>query len=174
MLVWPTNPLLDPAGLKDHGGPTQTIGLQASSPAINAGGNAACAALDANPPPLSGPFPATPSNPGVDQRGFPRPGQVGFANCSIGAFEYYSLSTFAPNSTFATANHPDAVVPPNTGLTGFLLGVNRSNGMFKLPCQVPPPSPGACTLPATVTGPSGPVSLPPLTLPFELWWRRGL
>jgi fibronectin-binding autotransporter adhesin len=31
-----TNPLLDPAGLKDNGGPTQTVGLQPQSPAIDA------------------------------------------------------------------------------------------------------------------------------------------
>jgi uncharacterized repeat protein (TIGR01451 family) len=31
-----TNPLLDPAGLKDNGGPTQTIALEPGSPAIDA------------------------------------------------------------------------------------------------------------------------------------------
>ena len=31
-----TDPLLDPAGLKDNGGPTQTVGLQPQSPAIDA------------------------------------------------------------------------------------------------------------------------------------------
>ena len=32
-----TNPLLDPAGLKDNGGPTPTIALQATSPALDQG-----------------------------------------------------------------------------------------------------------------------------------------
>ena len=33
------DPLLDPAGLQDNGGPTQTIALQSNSPAIDAGSN---------------------------------------------------------------------------------------------------------------------------------------
>ncbi len=66
-----TNPLLDPAGLADHGGPTRTIALQATSPAIGAGDPALCAAA----PVL-----------GVDQRGFARPA----ASCSAGAFEFDS------------------------------------------------------------------------------------
>jgi hypothetical protein len=148
--------MLDPAGLQYNGGPTKTIALQASSPAINSGNDLACAGLDAYPPPVSGVFPQGPSILGVDQRGFPRPGQVGFAHCSIGAFEYYNLSTFAPTSTFATANHPDAVVAPNTGLTGFLLGINRTTGVFELPCS--PPSPPALTC---VLAPP----LPSITLP---------
>jgi hypothetical protein len=69
-----TSPQLDPAGLKDNGGPTQTIALSPGSPAINAGDPDVCAN-----PPVSG----------VDQRGYVRPG-TGSANCSIGAFEYNS------------------------------------------------------------------------------------
>jgi hypothetical protein len=68
------DPLLDPAGLKDNGGPTQTIALLAGSPAINAGDPRVCANAPVN---------------GVDQRGYVRPG-AGAANCSIGAFEYDS------------------------------------------------------------------------------------
>lgn len=64
------NPLLDTAGLQNNGGPTQTIALQANSPAIDAG---SCTA-------------------GNDQRGvarpvdffaFPNPGN----GCDIGAYE---------------------------------------------------------------------------------------
>jgi hypothetical protein len=76
-----TDPQLDPAGLQDHGGPTQTIalctavdepaGCTATSPALDAGDLAVCA--DA---PVSS----------RDQRGFARPG-AGHANCSIGAYE---------------------------------------------------------------------------------------
>src|SRR5207249_3535179 len=67
-----TNPLLDPAGLASNGGPTQTIALEAMSPASNAGDETACAA-----PPVNN----------LDQRGFVRPG-VGATNCSIGAYEF--------------------------------------------------------------------------------------
>ncbi|MFI5395426.1 MAG: choice-of-anchor Q domain-containing protein [Candidatus Binatia bacterium] len=66
-----TNPKLDPAGLANNGGPTQTIALQATSPAINAGDESVCSA-----PPVNN----------LDQRGFVRPG-TGAANCSIGAYE---------------------------------------------------------------------------------------
>jgi hypothetical protein len=58
------DPLLDPAGLQDNGGPTQTIALQPGSPAIDAA--VAC------PPPAT------------DQRGVARPQG---AACDIGAFE---------------------------------------------------------------------------------------
>jgi len=65
------DPLLDPSGLKENGGPTQTIALLPGSPAIDAGDPEVCA----NPPVN-----------GVDQRGHPRPGAAS-VNCSIGAFE---------------------------------------------------------------------------------------
>jgi cysteine-rich repeat protein len=45
-LATPLNPLLDSAGLADNGGPTQTIAIQASSPAKDAGDNATCEATD--------------------------------------------------------------------------------------------------------------------------------
>ena len=71
-LSWPdttcpgTNqdPLLDPGGLQDNGGPTRTVALQPGSPAIDAA--------------------LAPNCPGVDQRGVPRPQGGG---CDIGAFE---------------------------------------------------------------------------------------
>ena len=64
-----TDPLLDPAGLQNNGGPTQTIAILAGSPAINAG--AGC--------------------PLTDQRGISRP--QGSA-CDIGAYEaeWFNLS----------------------------------------------------------------------------------
>src|SRR5205823_14147124 len=70
-----TNPLLDPAGLASNGGPTQTIALEAGSPAINAGNETVCAA-----PPVEN----------LDQRGFFRPG-MGATNCSIGAYEFKAM-----------------------------------------------------------------------------------
>src|SRR6266403_324502 len=69
-----TDPLLDPAGLANNGGATQTIALEAGSPAINAANETVCAA-----PPVNN----------LDQRGFVRPG-VGATNCSIGAYEFNS------------------------------------------------------------------------------------
>jgi hypothetical protein len=69
-----TEPNLDPTGLMNNGGPTQTIALEADSPAIDAGDPEVCA----NPPVN-----------GVDQRGYVRPG-MGFTNCSIGAYEFDS------------------------------------------------------------------------------------
>ena len=64
-------PMLDPEGLADNGGPTQTIALLPESPAIDAGDPEVCA----NPPVN-----------GRDQRGYVRPG-VGHTVCSIGAYE---------------------------------------------------------------------------------------
>ena len=59
-----TDPILDPAGLQDNGGPTQTIALLSGSPAIDAGDDTAC--------------------PSADQRGISRPQG---SNCDIGAYE---------------------------------------------------------------------------------------
>ncbi|MEM9155640.1 MAG: CSLREA domain-containing protein [Cyanobacteria bacterium P01_F01_bin.33] len=64
-------PQLDPAGLQDNGGLTQTIGLQPTSPAIDAGSN--------------------PDNLTTDQRGEPRivdGDGNGTATIDIGAFEF--------------------------------------------------------------------------------------
>jgi hypothetical protein len=61
-----TNPLLDPSGLQNNGGPTQTIALQQGSPAINHIPVARC--------------------PSTDQRGMERPDDSESA-CDIGAYE---------------------------------------------------------------------------------------
>jgi hypothetical protein len=76
-----TNPQLDPLGLQNNGGPTETValctgagvptGCTAASPAIDAGDQAVCAAERVN---------------NRDQRGFVRPG-AGHTQCSIGAYE---------------------------------------------------------------------------------------
>jgi hypothetical protein len=64
-----TNPLLDPAGLGNNGGPTLTIALQDGSPAIDAVPIAQC--------------------PSTDQRGGarPDPGDSGVTACDSGAVE---------------------------------------------------------------------------------------
>ncbi len=66
-----TDPKLNPAGLRDNGGPTQTIALLPDSPAIDAGDDVICSATLVQ---------------SLDQRGFVRPGAA-HAHCSIGAYE---------------------------------------------------------------------------------------
>jgi hypothetical protein len=106
-----TDPLLDPAGLQDNGGPPLTIALQPSSPARDAVRHNAC------PPPAT------------DQRGFLRPahGENGTgARCDIGAFEFNalppvvnSLVTFVPlTSTYQTTSE-------TTGCPGGFGGIFR-------------------------------------------------
>jgi len=96
-----TNPLLDPAGLASNGGPTQTIALQAGSPAIDAGDETVCSA-----PPVND----------LDQRGYGRPG-MGATNCAIGAYEYNAGSVLGPTATatpIPTANPTST--PTATGM----------------------------------------------------------
>ena len=81
------NPLLDASGLQNNGGPTDTIALQATSPAVNAVPIANC--------------------PPTDQRGDPRPDSGDkSAACDIGAFESIdALGTPTPTATVtATAS----------------------------------------------------------------------
>ena len=88
------NPNLDPEGLADNGGPTQTIALRPGSPAINAGSEAVCAASPVN---------------NLDQRGYGRPG-AGATSCSIGAYEY--------NSVPDCCQCPTSCAPPINGSCG--------------------------------------------------------
>jgi hypothetical protein len=72
-----TNPLLDPAGLADNGGPTLTIALQPESPAVDLVGHEACPA------------------PKTDQRGVERPqGEA----CDSGSFELVQEEAQGPQS----------------------------------------------------------------------------
>lgn len=88
-----TDPGLDPNGLQDNGGPTQTIALQLDSPAINAGTNAICNTAPVN---------------ALDQRGIARPqGKY----CDIGAFELQTPD--AP----VLVSPPDAKQTRNTTVT---------------------------------------------------------
>jgi hypothetical protein len=100
-----TSPVLDPTGLQNNGGPTQTIALQASSPAINAGDESVCTA-----PPVNN----------LDQRGYVRPG-VGATSCPIGAYEYNAvpaITTLLAADLSATATEvllTDVSQFPDTG-----------------------------------------------------------
>lgn len=71
-----TDPLLDPTGLQNNGGPTQTIGLQVGSPAIGVIPIQMC--------------------PPADQRGYLRPAGISF--CDIGAYQSSYLASSAPPS----------------------------------------------------------------------------
>ena len=77
-LIGVDDPGLDPAGLQDNGGPTETIALVEGSPAINAADAESC--------------------PATDQRGVSRPQGAG---CDIGAFE---LQVSTPINTPPTAD----------------------------------------------------------------------
>jgi hypothetical protein len=84
------NPLLDPAGLANNGGPTETIALQPGSLAIDAIPLANCTDQ------------ASPPNPIItDQRLFPRP-DTGEVGCDIGAYEVQDTA-FVPFSGFGGA-----------------------------------------------------------------------
>ena len=91
------NPLLSPFGLASNGGPTQTIALESSSPAIDAIPFASC--TDQATP--------TPNQLTADQRGFSRPDSLDdgpTGPCDIGAYEFHSLflvpSLLVPGSLF--------------------------------------------------------------------------
>jgi CSLREA domain-containing protein len=110
-----TDPLLDPAGLKDNGGPTQTIALQQGSPAIDKGKDIG---PDGNPT-------------GQDQRGAARPArQVGTTRASggdysdIGAFEIHAH----PIVVTTNADEDDGTPDPNVGAgTSLREAINAAN-----------------------------------------------
>jgi hypothetical protein len=97
-----TDPKLDPAGLADNGGPTQTIALKVGSPAVDAIAFASC--TDQATP--------KPNQLKTDQRGVTRPDpeDIGNPACDIGAYElvectgaFPSIPTvFPPNGNFVS------------------------------------------------------------------------
>jgi predicted outer membrane repeat protein len=104
-----TDPLFDTLGLQNNGGPTQTIGLQSTSPAINAGNNA--------------------NAPGRDQRYYLRSGVS-----DIGAFEFGG--TLAPVISVSPKNHgaagPFGIDLPLTGNVGIESRSGGATGDHKL------------------------------------------
>jgi hypothetical protein len=109
------SPGLEEAGLQENGGPTQTIALLSSSPAIGV-------------VPLAEDCAETSGGPAsIDQRGEPRPGIVG-GGCDIGAYEYQGTKaletktsetkTSTSTSTATTTTTPTTPAPA-TGVLPF-------------------------------------------------------
>ena len=96
--VMNVDPLLDPAGLADNGGPTQTIALTAGSPALDGGDDGSCEK--------------------TDQRGVARPQG---ASCDLGAYEAGPMAELAPDLDFGeieldSDSTSQIVTLTNTGL----------------------------------------------------------
>ncbi len=98
------DPLLDPDGLQNNGGPTLTIGLQPDSPAIAA-------------------VPLGDCTIATDQRGAPRPAP-GKSACDIGAFE---LGSTVPVSTQTVTATPTAT-PTATTATATATSTQTATG----------------------------------------------
>jgi predicted outer membrane repeat protein len=141
-----TNPLLDPSGLATNDGPTQTIALQAGSPAIDAGSEVVCAASPVN---------------NLDQRDYVRPG-TGATNCSIGAYEYNSPGT--PDC----CQCPTSCAAPVDGLCGdctAVVGATCESGalcVLHTPTATPTNTPTPTATP-TATPTNTPTSTPTVT-----------
>ena len=82
-----TNPQLDPDGLENNGGPTATIDLQPTSPAINR-----------IPVPCTDQETPTPQPLGTDQRLFARPDPAQRNFCDSGALEFGALAPYVLNN----------------------------------------------------------------------------
>ncbi|HVN29367.1 MAG TPA: choice-of-anchor Q domain-containing protein [Candidatus Binataceae bacterium] len=109
--------MLDPPGLANNGGPTQTIALLQGSPAIDAIPFTAC--LDqANPL----------QQIMVDQRGEPRPDPEDGPNgpCDIGAYELQKQNSI--DCSKASASNPNLVAFPFVFLPENIKGVSDPNG----------------------------------------------
>jgi predicted outer membrane repeat protein len=78
------DPMLDPLGLQDNGGPTETIALLSGSPAIDAGSGC----------------------PATDQRGIVRPQG---SHCDIGAYEFVPSTSIIVGSSFNPSTYGGSV-----------------------------------------------------------------
>jgi hypothetical protein len=108
------DPLLDPAGLKDNGGPTQTVALLSGSPAI-----------DAIPTGING----CGTTIATDQRGAARPTGPG---CDIGAFEFV-VQTLSVAIDIKPGGVPNAINPDSNGVIPVAI---LSTSTFDAPAQV--------------------------------------
>jgi hypothetical protein len=134
------NPLLDTKGLQNNGGPTQTIALQATSPAIGAGAN--------------------PENLLTDQRGFAA--RSGSKGTDIGAYQHDATADTAPPTATLQATN---VTAANAGsLNPYTFTITYTDNVAIASASVPgavvqviPPS-GGPAIAATVVSvtPSGP------------------
>jgi hypothetical protein len=106
---------LDPMGLQNNGGTTQTIALESGSVAINQIPIGSCTDLFTDDP-LS-----------VDQRGYDRPGQKG-GNCSIGAYEFQSKPSI--DCSEAQASKPILLALGPIFFPEQVTGVTNPNGPF--------------------------------------------
>jgi hypothetical protein len=125
------NPGLDPNGLRNNGGPTQTIALVAGSPAINAGDDSLA--------------------PPADQRGYVRSGVS-----DIGAYEYNGMLPYIQGRITTSNGAPLANVqvvrsgsatPAFTNSAGYYLFSGIANGSY----TVTPSLSGYAFTPATRT-----------------------
>jgi hypothetical protein len=82
-----TDPKLDPAGLQNNGGPTDTIALQGTSPAIDRIPVADCTDQQTTPEPLL-----------TDQRLYGRPDPANLNFCDSGAYEIHAVAPIVLNS----------------------------------------------------------------------------
>ncbi len=99
------NPLLDPNGLQNHGGPTQTIALEAGSPAFGAGSN--------------------PESLFADQRGAaPRSGSSG---TDIGAVQHDATADTTPPT--ASLNAPAVTVASSGSQTTYDFSITFSDNV---------------------------------------------
>ena len=111
------NPKLDPAGLHDNGGPTQTIAVLQGSPAVDAIPHSAC---------------SDQQDPGqqitIDQRGEPRPDPEDGPNgpCDIGAYELQEQNSI--DCSKASASLPNVIAYPGAFAPEGIKGVIDPNG----------------------------------------------
>jgi fibronectin-binding autotransporter adhesin len=111
-----TDPLLDPAGLQDNGGPTQTIALQLGSPAIDKGKDI-------------GPDGVTPT--GRDQRGVARPFRL-FGTTPAPGGDYSDIGAFEAVIFIVTttADEDNGTPDPSQGTgTSLREAINAANNL---------------------------------------------
>lgn len=110
---------LDTKGLQSNGGPTQTVALLATSPAVDAIPVASC--TDANNDPVK-----------TDQRGVTRPQGKG---CDIGAYELIQAIPFAsfhPSLDIDTGRHAGFIVTSSFTLGSASTGLNPATEAMTL------------------------------------------